>query len=187
LEQAPSLRLARFKKQSKRAAMSAPKKSVAGKRTPNKGANRRLVDLFRQSPFGIPPSPLQQIFQEAAKEAGWIPPSELERQSDQKRKAGERSGISRSGRKEVRLSLVWYALRQLSPKYQRNPYSNASLEALRKKYDYLIKKNADDPDPILSGILSALTPADRKALKKASDDTLLADLKTIKRRNRGII
>jgi hypothetical protein len=167
--------------------MSTSKKSVVGKRKSNKGAYVRLVDLLRQSPFGTPPSPLQQVFQQAAKEAGWIPPSELKGRSDQKRNAGLRSGVSRSGRKEIRLSLVWYALRQLSRKYQLNPYSNASLEALREKYDYLLTKNAPDRDPILSGILSALTPADREALENASDDTLRADLKVIKRRSRAIV
>jgi hypothetical protein len=169
--------------------MSTSKKSGAGKRKSNKGGYLRLVEQFQQSPFGIPPSPSQQVLWEAAKEAGWIPPWELENQREKKKKAGKTSGTSRRGRKEIRLSLVWHALRQLSPKYRRNPYSNASLEALRKKYDYSLTKNADDPalDPILSGILSALTPADRKALKKASDDTLLADLKTIIRRSRATI
>jgi hypothetical protein len=166
--------------------MSASKKSTTRKRKSVKGSYRGLVDLFQQSPFGIPPSPSQQVLWEAAKEAGWIPPWELERQRQQKRKAGKTSGTSRGGRKEIRRSLVNYALNRLNPKHQRKPYSNASFEALRRRYDHFLTKNADDPDPILSGILSALTPADRSALKKASDDTLLADLKAVVRIHRTL-
>jgi hypothetical protein len=168
--------------------MSTSKKSVARKRKSNKGGYARLVQEFQQSPFGIPPSPSQQVLWEAAKEAGWKPPWEFKDQTQQKKKAGKKSGISRGGRMEIRRSLVYNAHTQLKPKYQRNPYSNTSLEALRRKYDHLLTRNADDPelDPILSGILSALTPADRRALKKASDDTLIADLKAILRRNRAI-
>jgi hypothetical protein len=100
--------------------------------------------------------------------------------SHRKRKRGR-------GAASIRRSLVYNALRQLNPKHQTKPYSNTSLEALRRKYDHLLTRNADDPDPILSGILSALTPADLKALKRVSDDTLLSDLKAIKRRHRTII
>ena len=162
--------------------MSTSKKSGAGKRKSNKGGYRRLVELFQQSPFGIPPSPSQQILWEAAKEAGWIPPSELENQREQKKKAGKTSGISRRGSAEMRRCLIDYALRQLNPKHQRKPYSNASLEALRKKYKDFATRDVEDSDAIVAGILSALTPAERRALKKVSDDTLLRDLKTIMRK-----
>jgi hypothetical protein len=163
--------------------MSTSKKSGAGKRKSNKGGYLRLVDLFQQSPFGIPPSPSQQVLWEAAKEAGWIPPSEVEDQREKKKKAGKTSGTSRRGFAEMRRCLIGYALRELNPKY---PYSNASLEALRKKYDDFAGRNVDDADAIVSGILSALTSAERKALKKVSDDTLLADLKTVIRRRRAL-
>jgi len=166
--------------------MSTSKKSGAGKRKSNKGGYLRLVEHFQQSIFGIPPSPSQQVLWKAAKEAGWIPPWELEGQSEQKRKAGKRSGAIRAGRRDLRLFLVGHALRELSPKYQRNPYSNASLEALRKKYNDFATRDVDDEDAIVAGILSALTPAERKALNKVSDDTLLADLKTVIRRNRAL-
>jgi hypothetical protein len=144
---------------------------------------RELLDLF--TCFAIPPTPLHEAIQKAAIEAGWIPPWELEDQKQQKKKAGDRSGIRRGGRMEIRRSLLSYAFEQLDPRKQSKPYNSTSLEALRSKYDYFLGKNADDPDPILSGILSALTPADRKALKKASEETLLADLKVIRRRNRA--
>jgi hypothetical protein len=166
--------------------MSTSKKSGAGKRKSNKSGYLRLVEQFQQSPFGIPPSPSQEVLWEAAKEAGWVPPSELENQREQKKKAGKTSGTSRLGRAEMRRYLIAYALRKLSPRYRRNPYSNASLEALRKKYDDFAERNVGDPDAIVSGILSALTPAERKSLKKVSDDTLLADLKTIIRRSRAL-
>jgi hypothetical protein len=145
---------------------------------------RQLLDLFQ--PFGIAPSPMHEAIQNAAIEAGWVPPWEVEEQARQKKWAGKRSGISRRGLRDIRQFLVYYAFGQLDLKKQRKPYSNASLEALRSKYDYFLGKSPDDPDPILSGILSALTPADGKALKKASDDTLLADLKAIRQRNRAL-
>ena len=124
--------------------MSTSKKSGAGKRKSNKGGYLDLVDLFRQSPFGIPPSRSQQVLWEAAKEAGWIPPSELENQREHKKKAGKASGNSRGGAAEMRRCLIAHALRELSPSYRRNPYSNASLEALRKKYRDFATRDVDD-------------------------------------------
>jgi hypothetical protein len=74
---------------------------------------------------------------------------------------------------------------QLSPEHRFQPYSEAALEALREQYDNILKKREDDSHPIISGMLSALSPNDRKVLKKTSDETLKADLKLIRRR-RGV-
>jgi hypothetical protein len=151
--------------------------SIATKPTPRS----QLLDLFQW--FAIAPTPLHELLQNTAIEAGWIPPWELEKQALQKKKAGKKSGISRGGLRVMRRALVYHALEQLNPP---KPYSNASFQALRTLYDHFLTRNKNDPDPILSGILSALTPADIKHLREASDDTLLADLKAI-RKSRGKI
>jgi hypothetical protein len=102
-----------------------------------------------------------------------------------RKKAGKRSGVSRGGRKEIRRSLVLLARKRLTAELQRTPYANDALEALREEYAYLLGKGADDPDPIISGIHSALSATDRNWLKTASDDTLKKDLIAI-RRMRGV-
>jgi hypothetical protein len=141
-----------------------------------------LRDLFEHV---IPPSPLHQAIQDAAREAGWSPPWELPDQTASRKKAGKSSGASRKGRKEIRRSLLTLARMQLSPEHRRTPYSDAAFEALRTQYEHLLSKGSDDPDPLISGILSALSATDRKWLKKASDDTLKKDLQAI-RRMRGV-
>jgi hypothetical protein len=153
-----------------------------GSRTPiapKPTARSQLLDLFQC--FAIPPTPLHELLQNTAIEAGWIPPWELEKQVLQKKKAGKKSGIRRAGLRDMRRSLVYFALVQLNPP---KPYSNASFQALRTRYDHFLTRNKNDPDPILSGILSALIPADIKHLREASDDTLLADLKVVRKRSR---
>jgi hypothetical protein len=137
-----------------------------------------LRDLFEHV---LPPSPLHQAVQHAARQAGWSPPWELPDQTSNRQKAGKSSGVSRGGRMGLRRSLLMLARMQLSPEHRRTPYSNAAFGALRTQYDYLLSKGVDDPDPILSGILSALSATDRKWLKKASDDTLKKDLQAIRR------
>ena len=142
----------------------------------------QLRDLFEGV---IPPSPLHQAFQDAARQAGWSPPWERLDQTHNRKKAGKSSGASRQGRREIRRSLLSLARMRLPPELRRTPYSIAAFEALRKGYDRLVSKGADDPDPVLSGILSALSETDRKWLKKAGDDTLKKDLQAL-RRIRGI-
>lgn len=153
--------------------------SKAGSRA-KKQQSGALHDFFLWR--GIPPSPLHQALQDAAIQAGWSSPWELEQE---KIKAGKSSGRRRAGRAQLRQSLLIYARLRLSPDHRRTPYANDALEALRKEYDNLLSKGADDPDPIVAGIHSALSATDRKWLKKASDETLKKDLQAI-RRMRGV-
>ncbi len=141
-----------------------------------------LTNAFRELFRGvIPISPLHQAVREAARLEGWAPLSEDEHQTANRRKAGKSSGVSRGGRASIRRSIVALARSKLDPEYRRAPYSNAAIEALREQYDGLLTKTADDPDPVVAGMISALSPADREALKKSSDDTLTADLKKLRR------
>jgi len=139
-----------------------------------------LRDLFEGGGV-IPISPLHQIFQEAALQAGWSPPWKQLNLTNAKKEAGKRSGENRDGRRHIRRSLVMVARKRLKPDLRRTPYSNDALEALRVEYKLLLNKGADDPDPIISGIHLALSDTDRKLLKKASDDTLKKDLQAIRR------
>lgn len=143
-----------------------------------KTQSSQLRDLFDHV---IPPSPLHQAVQDAARQAGWSPPWERPDETHNRKKAGKRSGISREGRKQIRRSLVILARNRLSPELRRTPYANDAFDALRMEYRHLLSKGADDPDPIISGILSALSETDRKRLKKAGDDTLKKDLQAIRR------
>jgi hypothetical protein len=142
-----------------------------------------LRELFQC--HAIPPTPLHEAIQEAARQEGWTPPWNHEAQRAQKAAAGERSGVSRRGRADIRLSIIGLARMRISPEHRREPYSKAAIAALRREYDNLMSKSADDPDPLISGMLSALSPTDRKHLKNASDETLIADVKIIRRR-RGV-
>lgn len=163
-----------------------PKKRAATSRTgPEPKQNsadlsgNRYRELFRGA---IPASPLHLAIQEAARQEGWAPSWE---QTPKRKKAGQLSGVRRGGRAELRRCIVSLARMQLSPEHRFQPYSEAALEALREQYDNILKKREDDSHPIISGMLSALSPNDRKVLKKTSDETLKADLKLIRRR-RGV-
>jgi hypothetical protein len=167
------------------------------RKSPAAGTNQpRLNEQTRQleqpsNPFrelfqgAIPPSALHQAAREAARQEGWVPPGDHEDQTAKRRKAGKSSGASRSGRSQMRRSLVMLARDLLSPELRLTPYAEGAIEALRHKYDQLLSKGSDDPDPIISGIHSALSENDRKWLKKASDETLKKDLQAI-RRMRGV-
>ena len=138
-----------------------------------------LRDLFRDYP--IPPSLLHQTVQDAARREGWVPPWEREEQIRKKKMAGKSSGRSRRSLAQLRQSLLKLARMRLSPDDRRAPYSKTAIAALRREYNNLLSKNANDPDPLISGMLSALSPTEHMVLKKASDDTLLKDLKDIRR------
>ena len=131
----------------------------------------------------IPTSPLAHVLREAAQQEGWVPPIEQVVLQSNRKKAGESSGRKRKGRGSLRRSLVKLARTRMSAAHRRTPYSNAAFAALRAQYDYLLTKSADDPNAILSAILSALSPADLNFLKRISDETLMADLKAIRRDN----
>jgi hypothetical protein len=140
-------------------------------------------DLFRY--YAIPPSRLHEAMQEAARQEGWVPPWDRKEQKSKNKLAGRKSGLSRAGRAEMRRSFLNLARMQLNHEHRRAPYSNAAIAALEEKYRNLLAKELDDPNVLISSMLSVLSKADRKALKNASSDTLIKDLKII-RKMRGV-
>jgi hypothetical protein len=135
------------------------------KRQGNANPGTPWVEYFRLY-FGNPPSPLYEALQNAAMQAGWIPPWHGEEQRGKKREAGKRSGRSRAGLAQIRSSLVDLARRQLTSEQRRSPYSKASINALREKYRNLLTKDVNDPDVVLGTILSVLSETDRKSLQR---------------------
>jgi hypothetical protein len=142
-----------------------------------------LVQLFR--PYAIPPSSLHEALQDAAKQAGWLPPWGRKEQQSLKRAAGKRSGSRRAGRAQMRRSLINAARARLTPEQRRSPYSKASIDALEETYRNLLTEDPSDPDILISIMLSALSETDKKFLRRASRETLKKDLKAI-RKARGI-
>jgi hypothetical protein len=145
-----------------------------------------LEDLFR--PYGIPPTPLHEAVQDAARQAGWIPPWDREQQQRQKKSAGKRSGRSRGGLASIRRSIVTIARKRQASKYA--PYANASVDALEEEYHALLgdgggencttlAKGKNDLCLLVPRILARCSTADREKLKKASRETLLKDLKQV--------
>jgi hypothetical protein len=144
-----------------------------------------LEDLFR--PYGIPPSPLHEVVQEAARRAGWTPPWDCEEQRRQKKLAGEQSGIRRAGLAQIRQSVVKVARMRLKSKHQ--PYSDASVAALIEEFRRLVAdggkncaslaKDKRDLCLLVPLMLGSLSEADRQKLEKTSRDTVLKDLKQV--------
>ena len=144
-----------------------------------------LEDLFR--PYGIPPSPLHEVVQEAARRAGWIPPWDREQQQRQKKLAGKQSGVRRAGLTQIRRSVLKVARTRLKSK--RAPYSNASVDALDEEFRRLVAgggkdcaalaKDQRDLCLLVPVMLQSLSEADRQKLTKTSRDTLLKDLKQV--------
>jgi hypothetical protein len=142
--------------------------------------SNRFNELFRN--YAIPPSWLHEAMQKAAREEGWVPPWDRKEQKSKNKLAGRKSGLARWGRAEMRRSFLALARTQLSPEHRRAPYSNDAIATLEKNYRNLLRKKLDDANVLISSMLSVLTEADRKALKKASIDTLIKDLKALRKR-----
>ena len=144
-----------------------------------------LEDLFR--PYGIPPSPLHEVVQEAARRAGWTPPWDREQQQRQKKLAGKQSGVRRAGLTQIRRSVVKIARTRLKSK--RAPYSNASVDALDEEFRRLVAdggkncaslaRDKRDLCRLVPLMLGSLSEAERQKLEKTSRDTLLNDLKQV--------
>ena len=99
-----------------------------------------LRDLFRC--YAIP-SPLHKAVQEAARQEGWTPPWDRDGRHEEHRKkrAGKTSGLVRGWRADLRRTLVQAAHRQLKPTaYQRQPYSEQSIDALRRALSQLSRR-----------------------------------------------
>src|SRR3954469_16206220 len=86
-----------------------------------------LADLFQW--YSLPPTHLHHDLQLAAREAGWVPPWDVEDQHEQKKVAGNKSAQSRAGRAALRRSLVRHAHERLKPAYRKQPYSSSSIDA----------------------------------------------------------
>ena len=144
-----------------------------------------LEDLFR--PYGIPPSPLHEVVQEAARRAGWTPPWDREEQQRQKKLAGKQSGVRRAGLTQIRRSVVKVARTRLKSK--RAPYSNASVDALDEEFRRLVAdggkncaslaRDKRDLCLLVPLMLGSLSGAERQKLETTSRDTLLNDLKQV--------
>jgi hypothetical protein len=129
------------------------------------GSAKALSDLFR--PYAIPPSPLHEAIQQAAEQAGWLPPLQRRQQEKQKVAAGKKSGAVRAQRQDLRRDFVKAAFDRLKPAHRSQPYSDHSIDALEKEYRSLLAEGGD-PDLLMSA-----------APFKASRETLIDDLKAI--------
>lgn len=139
-----------------------------------------LVDFFRC--YAIPPSPLHKAIQEAAKKAGWMPPWENEEQRVKKSVAGKRSGASRAGLASLRQSFIKIARTRLKLNHRSHPFTNDAIAALREEY---IKLLVDGGGHLIAEIiLEKLPKVDLEKLKRISDDTLIKDLKVLRRQER---
>jgi hypothetical protein len=136
-----------------------------------------LAELFR--PYGIPPTPLHEAVQEAARQEGWIPSWDREDQEVQKKEAGKRSGAMRAGLAGIRRSLVREAHARLKPAYRLHPSSTHSIDALHKEYRQLLAPGTENLGLLVPFMLAALSENDRKKLSEAKRGTLIKDLRLL--------
>lgn len=139
----------------------------------NAGASAPWVDYFR--PHGIPPSPLHEALQNAAMQAGWIPPWDREQEQDQKVAAGKRSGYLRAFGVQTRRFVVKAAFERLKSPYRVQPFSNDSIIALELEYRRILVEDVGDDD---AELLMSQAPY------KANRETLIKDLKALGIRSR---
>jgi hypothetical protein len=98
---------------------------------------RAAIDYFAKllRPRGIPPSPLHEILQEAARQAGWTLPS-AKAQNRQKVAARART-VQREQDLAVRRIAVACCFKRLPARLQRRPQSTATVQAIIGKIDQL--------------------------------------------------
>ena len=92
-----------------------------------------LVDLFAellQPYYGIPPTPLHEVLHEAAKRAGWAPPSASAKAQHPQRVAARGRTIQREQDLALRRILVAYVFKQLQPGLQATPSSKGTAQAI---------------------------------------------------------
>jgi hypothetical protein len=131
-----------------------------------KGPNTGLVALFR--PYAFPPTRLHAAIQAAAREAGWVPPWAIAARKSKTQMAGKNSGAARARRADIRRHFVKVAFDQLKPFNRGQPYSDDSIDALRRQYRELLAEDGKDPDLLMSA-----SPF------KASRETLINDMKKL--------
>jgi len=137
----------------------------------NTRASIALLDLFQ--PYSIPPTPLHELIQEAAKQAGWTPPWDQRQSQAQQRGAGQKSASMRAGRAAIRRHFVRAAFERLKPAYRMQPFSNESIRALEDAYRNILAEDGYDPDFLMSA-----------APFRAGRETLIKDLKALGIRSR---
>ena len=133
-------------------------------------SSKGLRDLFRW--YGIPPSPLHSVLQDAARQAGWTPPWERKEhrkeQTTAKKLAGKKSAHLRAGRASIRRIFVKEAFERLKPTHKFEPSAGESLTALMCSYREVLAESGDDAASMM-----------KAAPFKASRETLKADLKAL--------
>jgi hypothetical protein len=145
-----------------------------------------LKDLF--SRYAIPPSPLHEAVQAAARQAGWAPPWDREEQhkeqQNKKKMMGKNSGLLRAWYVDLRRSLIPAARTQLKPTNILEPYAVGSIDALKKQYLELLAEGGnnlteggDDFVSLIPSLLAELPKTHRQALTKVGRETLRKDLK----------
>ena len=132
------------------------------------------------------------------RQQGHAPKSATTTGAAKKSWAGKKSGEVRAGPRAIRRFNVLFAFERLMPKYQTNPFSLESLDALEEEYRILSTEGSLNPDssttltwPLSEGMesafdaaINALLEKARRRLKSSSDlsrddvshDTLRKDL-----------
>jgi hypothetical protein len=89
-----------------------------------------LVELFARlfRPYGIPPTPLHEVLQEAAKKAGWRPPSAKVRHRQQAAARGR--ALQREEDLALRRIFVAHAFKNLPQRLKQKPSSTGTAQAI---------------------------------------------------------
>jgi hypothetical protein len=92
--------------------------------------HEKLVALFTEllRPYGIPPTPDHEVLHEAAKQAGWTPPSSEPQHRQQA--AGRGRAIQRAEAQAHRRVLVAHLFKKLSPALRAKPSSQGTALAI---------------------------------------------------------
>ena len=129
--------------------------------------NNPPKDLFKR--YATPPTPLHDAVQKWARKEGWTPPWDREEQQKeqqhQKKAAGKKSALARGERADLRRLIIQAAYARLNPAQKHQPYSNASIDALKEEYLSLLGKGAplprtaptDDELELFTSAVSAIT------------------------------
>ena len=127
--------------------------------------------------------------------------------TSKKRAAGQRSGVKRAQLAEIRRFFVLAAFERLKPHHQIQPYSKHSLDALEKEFrkptvvpapkdlpleelETVVIRRSHSPSNNLMASLDAVVKelcngrSDLSSIRKASRETLRADLKRLGIRSR---
>jgi hypothetical protein len=119
----------------------------------------------------VPETKLHELYQEAAKRAGWIAPWERAQARARKIGAGKKSGAARTARQEVRRFFVDAAFQRLKPAFRAQPYSDHSITALVKEYKTVLtecakREGRDAKDLLLTPPFKASRETLKDVLKK---------------------